>query len=542
MVTKVLTDKREILFIISALIIFASLVYIFAATAFNTYGTTNGGNYSSSIFLNISTTVNGSKIIKYNMTCFYNASGGATGSAINMSANELNNNLTGTIWNQTGDSMASPFNVTIDTTTLLGGLTDGRLYNISCYVNNGTENVIVSMANITIDNTPPAVTFVATNISNYGNYSTGQVFLINVSVIDATAGMNKGYVYVNITNASNKYVITDTQSTNWTKVNLTAGGGDYYNASINLTSYPDGKYNITIWANDSAFLNMTNRTYNNVKVNLNNTERIQIAIDTVNPENITIVNTTSTTTTSIVATISAADATSGVDNCVIDSSAGWTITGRGTGTQTLTNTGLECGREYTYTVTCYDEIGHSNTSAATKLSTSPCSTDSSSSPGGSSTTTWKQTFVLTNEQFEQGYSQSMGANERAKVSVSGTTHYVGVKNINDNTVVIEVTSNPVQIELNVGEDAKIDVDDDGYYDLYVKVNSIASSKADVMISYVHEQKEPGTGAVKTGGEIISGGEEESGQQPASAGWNWKWIIVIAVVVIALIIWLVSRKK
>ena len=123
-----------------------------------------------------------------NVTFFYNASGGPTGT--NTSISNIGN-LTGAIWNDTtSGGNDSEFNATAD----ISGLADGATYNISCYADNGTFQEWGSVINITIDNTPPAVNFSDTTsgVVNNGNYSSTKNFsyqngiiVINVSFGDA---------------------------------------------------------------------------------------------------------------------------------------------------------------------------------------------------------------------------------------------------------------------------------------------------------------------------------------------------------------------
>ncbi len=70
---------------------------------------------------------------------------------------------------------------------------------------------------------------------------------------------------------------------------------------------------------------------------------------------------------------------------------------------------------------------------------------------------------------------------------------------------IEIASNPVTVTLDIGEDAKVDVDEDGTYDLYVKLNDIVSGKAEVIVKELSEAVPAGEGPVSTSGEI----EEQS---------------------------------
>ena len=86
--------------------------------------------------------------------------------------------------------------------------------------------------------------------------------------------------------------------------------------------------------------------------------------------------------------------------------------------------------------------------------------------------------------------------------------------------------------MDVGEDAKMDITEDGYYDVYVRLDGISNSKADVFIQSIHELVPEGAdGVVSTTGEVVPEGEEvEIGESSSHA---WIWIIVILVVLIAI---------
>ncbi|MFH1607580.1 MAG: hypothetical protein ABIA78_00420 [archaeon] len=527
-------NKRVVDFIFVGVIIVLLSYFVFAV-GFGAGSIVEGGNYSRILFLNCSPGINTSTgaaaglATGSNVTFFYNASGGATGTNTSLDGLIANaGNLTGTIWNDTDDL---DFNATIDTSLFADGT-----YNISCYADNGS--VIrnhSSITNVTFDNTVPVVNFTdgvsTSSVVHNGNYSAsvGNISL-NVSVSDATFGIDS--VYFNMTNSSGGWAPTN-EAKNFTRANHSASVGNYYNVTIDITNWPDGKYNITVWANDSV-----SNTSGTALTNLNSTEYIQITIDDTSPSSVTIANTTSTTQTQIVATITAVDATTGINTCGVDSSSGVTVTGTGTGTQTMTNTGLNCGTVYSYIATCADQLGNTTASAQTSLSTSPCdssSSSSSSSSGGSgkSTQTWVQTFTITDEQFEQGYNRKIGANRRAKVKVGGEDHYVGIKSLTATSATIEISSNPITVNLDIGEDAKVDVDEDGIYDVYVKLNGIVDGEADLTIRSIDEAVPAGVGeGVSTSGEIIPGGEDEDGDGDSGNLWIW---IVVGIILIAVVI-------
>lgn len=51
---------------------------------------------------------------------------------------------------------------------------------------------------------------------------------------------------------------------------------------------------------------------------------------------------------------------------------------------------------------------------------------------------------------------------------------------------MEIASDPVTITLNLLESKKLDLNNDNYYDLYIKLNEIKSSKAYLEVKYIHE--------------------------------------------------------
>ncbi len=123
-------------------------------------------------------------------------------------------------------------------------------FNITSTVYNSTAQVnsSVNITSVYFDSTPPAVS--ADNFVSFasgGNYS--QNLKLNISITDATIGVQT--VFFNITNATSglqNATVTATLET----------GTSRYSTTINTTGYPDGYYNLTVYANDT--LNNLNRT------------------------------------------------------------------------------------------------------------------------------------------------------------------------------------------------------------------------------------------------------------------------------------------
>ena len=114
--------KKEILVLLGTLILVGFLAYILDAGSF--VNPLRGGNYSDTMYINCSIANTNATSRSYNVTVFYNASGGPVSN--NYSGDIANvGNLSSVVWNDTIND--SSFNVTIN----ISWLTDGRTYNIS---------------------------------------------------------------------------------------------------------------------------------------------------------------------------------------------------------------------------------------------------------------------------------------------------------------------------------------------------------------------------------------------------------------------------
>jgi len=154
-----------------------------------------------------------------------------------------------------------------------------------------------------------------------------------------------------------------------------------------------------------------------------------------------------------------------------------------------------------------------------------------SSPGGGSTTTsfWSTTYIITDEQFIQGYSKELPAKSRIRVNVSNSYHYVGIISLTSSSITINVSSTPQQAVFLTGDIKQFDVTGDGYSDITITLNGIANNKANITILSVYEklivetpeEKQNETGA---GEELQKGGKNLT--------WLWILIAVIALAVLA----------
>ncbi len=242
--------KRNFLALSFSLIVMLFVAFVLAVGTASIQSPISYGNYSSTMnitvnltFINISAAT-----FSYNVTVFYNTS--------TEPVDETSTILV-TMWNETAGAI-----VLNATEQSISGIDDGT-YNITALADNGTDRAwSIEAEEVTFDSTPPAVTNF-TNTTAYSNFSSNTIYL-NVSIVDATMGTVHNDVFFNITNSSGKqnYSLT---------ANASGAGYFHNNLTINVTKFVEGKYNITVWANDTQL------------GNLNNTEAIQITIDRTSP-------------------------------------------------------------------------------------------------------------------------------------------------------------------------------------------------------------------------------------------------------------------
>jgi hypothetical protein len=383
----------------------------------------------------------------------------------------------GLVMNITNQSFV--FNVTMAT---------AGTYNFSVYTWNSTT---LSSSNVSItinDTTFPTVSLVS--IVSGGNYS--GTFTLNATITEDTPSK----VYFNVTNSSGGQNGTFTASR--------VGTSSSWNATINTSHYIDGVYNISVWVNDSN--NQINNSVVAINLRIDNTAPV-ITYFYCTPTSVYPSDTVTCTCTTLT------DAGSGI------SSTAFTVNPStatlGTSTQTCTST---------------DRVGNSISATTTFDVVSRPSGDPSSS-SSSSTQTWSNTYITTDTQFQTGYSKTLNAKERVKVKVVNTDHYIGVKSITSTSAVIEIASDPIEITLDIGEDAKADVNDDGVYDIYVVLNNIVDGKAEITIQKISEEVAQGEEAVTTTGEITTPQEET----PAESIKSKTWILVVVIVLVLIII-------
>ena len=175
---------------------------------------------------------------------------------------------------------------------------------------------------------------------------------------------------------------------------------------------------------------------------------------------------------------------------------------------------------------------------------SSSSTSTSSSGGGSGdVVSWVTKSVVTEDEFVDGYLIDLAANQRVKLEIEGVEHFIGLTEVTDETATISVTDLGLKDTIKVGDTAKFDTNEDGFYDVSVILGGISDNKASLTITSIYEEIPE---------EELEVGEPEEEKIPTykeigemlkdvPIGW-WGVLIVVIILIIIGIIWGTVWKK
>ena len=388
------------------------------------------------------------------------------------------------------------------------------VYNLSIKLLNGsgTSNFNIT---ITVNDTTSPHEINAT--PSTGSNQTG-LLSVNVSVLDNFLnGLGIQYVNITVINSSGG------QNATYQALNLS---GDYWNFTINTSQFSDGLYNITIWAND---------TYGNINSS--------VVIQRVRFDN-------NAPTSSISCTPNPAE-TGETVTCSCSPSDG---NGAGINTSltsytvnpSTTNTG-------TFVQSCSftDNVGLSGTATTSLLVEQSAGGGSSSggssggSSGSSASSFYVKTVSATSKNFEElgEVKQELKIKERVKITIASSgDHYIGVREVATNSVLLEITSDPISVRLELGKSTKVDVDRDGFYDILVELDQIADGKASLTLKYIREAVPSAPVEVVEAEEAVVADESLNNSNSGNSRALWIGVIVVAIAALAITILVRKGRK
>ncbi|MBI2449848.1 S8 family serine peptidase [Candidatus Pacearchaeota archaeon] len=144
---------------------------------------------------------------------------------------------------------------------------------------------------------------------------------------------------------------------------------------------------------------------------------------------------------------------------------------------------------YRWSINCTDDIG--NIGNSTSFSITIESEPFASSGGGGGGRRFGATYEIKEEEIKEGTSRSIYSDDKLAFQINTGNHHVKILKIGKDYVNIEINSTPRNDTLFINDSKKYDLNNDFYYDLFVKLEEIKNNKANLTIKEIYEaiQKE-----------------------------------------------------
>ncbi len=97
------------------------------------------------------------------------------------------------------------------------------------------------------------------------------------------------------------------------------------------------------------------------------------------------------------------------------------------------------------------------------------------------------TYKPNQSQLEDGYEKSLRENWKIQFEFENETRTIKLDNIINKTAIITVSSEPQTFNLTVNQTKKLNLNDDGFYDLQIFLKNITGGKADLIVKSIHEE-------------------------------------------------------
>ncbi|MBU0907372.1 MAG: hypothetical protein KKE05_04425, partial [Nanoarchaeota archaeon] len=407
------------------------------------------------------------------------------------------------------------------------GLTSNEGSNTwTVWINDSANNQNFSSVTFFVDSLSPTTNLLSppnnTNVNNATitfscNMTDAQISNITLYIWNSTGDLN----YTNTTSLSGTF-----NSTNWTSV------------------FSDGRYYWDCFGED-AFSNSAWNSQGNYTFLL---DTITPVIALISPENNYVEN----TTTMINFTYNVTDTNSVncsliLDGAVVSTNLSVNVSGGNNTFVSSASAGV-----HNWSINCIDFVGNTGNSSLWTLNVTTPSAENTvetieeeqtpSSGGGN---------IISNlgELTGTGVSRVLYQNLGILFKFEENSHRLMLTKLTANSATIKVYSEPIEATFAVGEEKKFELNNDAYYDLYVKLNSIKNAfSANFTIKLIHESPAESNqeNTAESNQESITG--EATTREPQEIRQNFGFYFLIAISVTALIVLIIvivsyiSRKK
>ncbi|MFH0808831.1 MAG: S8 family serine peptidase [archaeon] len=142
---------------------------------------------------------------------------------------------------------------------------------------------------------------------------------------------------------------------------------------------------------------------------------------------------------------------------------------------------------YAWNINCSDLAGNVNSSVENNFVITAVPSSGGGGGGGSSSSSPKIFVALVDNLFsDDGYTQVLKVKEKISFSANSGSHSLSVLKVGSDYVSILIQSEPVELNLYVGQEEKFNLSSSDYYDLYVRLNSISGESVNVTVKRIFE--------------------------------------------------------
>ena len=319
-------------------------------------------------------------------------------------------------------------------------------------------------------------------------------------------------------------------------ISMTKFNSTYFNYTN--STIVQGSYNVSFYCNDSAGnLNSSSLIFFNI-------DKTPPIVNLISPADLTS-STTNAYNFTFNVTFNVTD-NQNITNCnlIFDDSIINILTNvnNSGGINGMYNSSLSVGT-HIWNVNCTDlagNIGNSSSRSLTIGSTGGGGGGGEGGGGGGSTT---KTYSISSSQFSSGYTKELAKDEKISFQLNNEQHNLKLNTISSNSVIIEISSKTQTATLYVGEEKKFNLNEDNYYDLLVRLNSITGSKADITIKEIIEEIKKAdvnnTETNKTNDSIDNIGGADTGKISAR---EYFYIVIILIILMAVFFVIVNMRK
>jgi hypothetical protein len=94
--------------------------------------------------------------------------------------------------------------------------------------------------------------------------------------------------------------------------------------------------------------------------------------------------------------------------------------------------------------------------------------------------------IISDTEFSQGITLLLKEDKEAKFVIDNEEHTIKVNSVGSDSVNLIIQSNPIQVDIKVGEEKKFDLDEDGFYDIQIKLKNINDGIPEIYIKKIYE--------------------------------------------------------